>query len=309
MRAILVGAVESTRVALHALAAAPAWTLAALVTLPPELSRRHSDFVDLGGEARAAGGELVHAANCNDAAILSRLRAMTPDVILVIGWSQLCGADFRAVAPLGVVGYHPAPLPRLRGRGVIPWTILLDEPITAGSLFRIDAGTDSGPILAQQFFHVAPDETAATLYDKHMRALAAMLPPLLDRIAAGDATGAEQDERYATWAARRRPEDAEIDWHDDVDTIARLVRACGEPYPGARTTVAAQRLTILAAASIHDGAHRAALPGQVVARDAESFTVRTGDGHGLRVTRWQCDRDGPPPLHARLGSAGRGNAA
>jgi methionyl-tRNA formyltransferase len=301
MRAILVGAVESTQVALRALAAAPDWTLAALVTLPPELSARHSDFVDLGDAARALGAEVVHAANCNELAVLDRLRALAPDVILVIGWSQLCGADFRAVAPMGTVGYHPAALPRLRGRGVIPWTILLDEPITAGSLFVIDAGTDSGPILAQHFFHVARDETAQTLYDKHMAALATMLPPLLTRLAAGDTAGAPQDDRYATYAARRRPEDAEIDWRDDAATIDRLIRACGEPYPGARTRSAGGEITVLAAERRPGRGHDAAFAGQVVARDDASFTVRCGDGELLCVTRWQRDRPGPPPLHVRLG--------
>src|SRR3546814_5174240 len=73
----------------------------------------------------------------------------------------------------------PAPLPRLRGRGVIPWTILANEPITAGTLFWIDDGADSGPILEQAFFHVAPDETAASLYARHMRALGEMMPRAL----------------------------------------------------------------------------------------------------------------------------------
>jgi methionyl-tRNA formyltransferase len=301
MRAILVGAVESTSVALRALAASPDWSLAALVTLPPELSARHSDFVDLGDAARALGAAVIHTANCNEPDVLDRLRALAPDVILVIGWSQLCGADFRAVAPMGTIGYHPAALPRLRGRGVIPWTILLDEPITAGSLFVIDAGTDSGPILAQHFLHVARDETAQTLYDKHMAALASMLPPLLARLATGDVTATEQDERYATYAARRRAEDAEIDWRADVATIDRLVRACGEPYPGARTRSAGGEVTILAAEPLAQCGHEAAFPGQVVARDETSFSVRCGDGALLRVTRWQRDRPGPPPLHVRLG--------
>src|SRR3546814_17829006 len=78
-----------------------------------------------------------------------------------MGWSQICGPAFRALFPDRAIGYHPAALPRLRGRAAIPWTILQQEPITAGTLFWIDAGTDTGDIADQQFFHVAPDETAA----------------------------------------------------------------------------------------------------------------------------------------------------
>src|SRR3546814_17742134 len=97
----------------------------------------------------------------------------------------MCGMEFQAAAHGQVIGYHPAPLPRLRGRGVIPWTILADEPITAGTLFWLDDGVDSGPILEQAFFHVAPDETAASLYSRPMRARGEMMP----REPASPATG------------------------------------------------------------------------------------------------------------------------
>src|SRR3546814_2322762 len=100
-------------------------------------------------------------ADRNAADVLEAVSALAPDYVFVIGWSQICKPAFRQAAGGQVIGYHPAPLPRLRGRAVIPWTILLDEKITASTLFWIDDGVDSGPILAQRYFHIAPDETAA----------------------------------------------------------------------------------------------------------------------------------------------------
>ncbi len=301
MRALLIGAVESTRVALHAIADAPDWTLAGLVTLPLDLAARHSDFVDLEPEATAVGCPVIRAANSNAEDVRAEIAALSPDYIFVIGSSQLCGEALRAVTPERMVGYHPAPLPRLRGRGVIPWTILLDEPITAGTLFLIDEGTDSGAILGQHFFHVAPDETAATLYAKHMAVLSQMLPALLSGLASGTLTPRIQDERYATFAARRRPEDGEIDWRESAATIWRTVRACGDPYPGAWTMLGEERLVIAKAEPIDLSEHRAALVGQIVGRSAEGFTVRCGDGRGLRVKAWRWSKSAPPPIHARLG--------
>lgn len=303
MRAVLIGAVESTRVALKALAAAPGWELPAVVTLPAEHAGRHSDFVDLGPDAAGAGCRLIPAANANDPAALAAIEDLAPDYLFVIGWSQLCGERLMAIAPGRTVGYHPAPLPRLRGRGVIPWTILLGEPITAGTLFLIDQGVDSGAILAQHFFHVAGDEAAASLYARHMLALTAMMPPLLAEIAEGRTAPRLQDERYATWAARRRPEDGEIDWTGPARDIWRLVRACGPPYPGARTRLADMQIVISAAQPVPLADHAAALAGQVVLRDADGFTVRCGDCSGLRVQAWEWSRAGAPPLHARLGRA------
>lgn len=304
MRAVVVGAVDSTRIALRCLAAAPQWEVAALFTLPLDLAARHSDFVDMEADAATAGVPVHRVANSNAPDVIATLRALAADYIFVIGWSQICGEAFRSTARRGVVGYHPAPLPRLRGRAVIPWTILLDEPITASSLFLIDEGVDSGPLLAQRYFHLAPDETAASLYAKHMARLEAMLPPVLDEIAVDRLTPAIQDERCATYAARRRPEDGRIDWTQPAASVWRCVRACGAPYPGAWTSLGKDIIVIDEAVPVPLDHHAAALPGQIVEKMGQGFTVRCGDRHGLRVSEWRTEREAPLPNHAVLGRDG-----
>jgi methionyl-tRNA formyltransferase len=99
MRAIIVGAVDSTRVAIRCLAASPRWQLAAVVTLPSEAAGRHSDFVDLTEDAATAGAELVHAKDVNADEVIERIAAIAPDYLFVIGWSQLCGERFLQSAP------------------------------------------------------------------------------------------------------------------------------------------------------------------------------------------------------------------
>jgi methionyl-tRNA formyltransferase len=301
--AVVVGAVDSTRVALEALGAAAGWRVAGLVTLEPELAARHSDFVDLAPLAAGLGAPVLAVDRVNAADAIARIAALEADYLFVIGWSQLCGPELMALAPGRVIGYHPAPLPRMRGRAAIPWTILAAEPITASTLFWIDEGMDSGPILDQQFLHVAPDETAGSLYRRHIAALAAMLKRTLPRIAAGEPPREAQDERYATWTARRIPADGRIDWGAPAARIDRLIRAVGRPYPGAFTELGGARLTIWAAAPSPVGARHLALPGQVIARDAGGFTVMCGDGAALEVGEWGGEWGGEraPPLHAILG--------
>lgn len=297
MRAIVVGAVESTRVALAALARG-GWDVAAVVTLPLALAGRHSDFVDLAPDAAAVGADLIAAPDANAPEVVARLAALRPDIAFVIGWSQLCRPAMVAALGGRLVGYHPAPLPRLRGRGVIPWTILLDEPITASSLFWIDEGVDSGPIIGQQYLHLARDETATTLYARHMAALATLLDRVLPELATGTAPALVQDERFATWAARRVPADGIIDWSAPACAVARLVRAVTRPYPGASTVSPRDALTVWHAEPWADGARHAGCPGQVIARDDRGFAVRCGDGGGV----WINDFDGAAPrLHDRLG--------
>lgn len=300
MRAIIVGAVESTRVALRAVAASSDWDVAALVTLPAELAGRHSDFVDLAPEARDAGARVIHAADSNAPDVLDMIAAIAPDIVLVIGWSQICKPGFLAAARGRVLGYHPAPLPQLRGRGVIPWTILLGHTITASTLFWIDTGVDSGPILAQRFLHVASDETVTSLYARHMEALEGMLAESLSLLAAGTAPSIVQDERYASWAARRTPDDGRIDWRLPAKDIWRLIRATGRPYPGAFTHTLKGRLIVWEAELCDCSRHAAALPGQIVARDDGGFAVRCGDGAGIRVTDWEAEDGKRPAMHAVL---------
>lgn len=298
-RAILIGAVESSRVALDAIARSPDWEVAAVVTLDRALSHRHSDFADLASIADGQGWPAIAVDTINREGALDAIRAVTADYVFVIGWSQICGSTFLAQMP-PVIGYHPAALPRLRGRAAIPWTILRQEPITAGTLFWIDRGTDTGAILDQQYFHVAPLETAATLYTKHMNALAIMLARTLEALARDEVARLPQDESCATWACKRGPADGCIDWSEPAEDIARLIRASGRPYPGAYTRLDGQQLHIWAAAPVAGGARYLARPGQLIERDGRDFTMMCGQGTALHVTEWN-GPDRKPPMHAILG--------
>ncbi|RZK02300.1 MAG: methionyl-tRNA formyltransferase [Novosphingobium sp.] len=300
MRAVVVGAVESSQIAIEAIAAAQGWTVACVVSLPCELAGRHDDFVDLAAVAAAVGARLHRVPNINDAAALDVIAAAQADYAFVIGWSQICGSGFRELMGARVIGYHPAPLPRMRGRAVIPWTILSGEPISGGTLFWIDEGVDTGDILAQRFFHVAPDETAATLYAKHMRELRSMLEEALPALSGDVIPRRPQDERYATWAARRTRLDGAINWSLPAADIARLVRAVTDPYSGAYTFAGANRLTIWQARAAPDTQRHLAAPGQVIALGEGVFTVMCGDGAGLSVTEWTSITGEPPRQHGRL---------
>ena len=299
MRAVIVGAVESTRVAIEAFAESE-WRLPLVVTLPADVARRHSDFVDLGKAAANAGSEVHYTKQVNDTSTLSAIEAARPDFIFVIGWSQICRQEFRKLLPEKIIGYHPGPIPRLRGRAVIPWTILLNEPVSAGTLFWIDEGIDCGPILAQQFFHVAPDETASTLYGKHMAALTSMMRVTLHALTNGTAQKQIQDERCATYAARRTREDGRIDWDLPAVQIDRLIRAVGHPYPGAFTHSSGERLTIWRSSFPTAPGRYHALPGQIVANNDGRLIVQTGDGL-IQLDEWELEQGHSPAIHAILG--------
>jgi methionyl-tRNA formyltransferase len=300
MRIVFVGAVEGSKAALEALIQSGA-VPNLVVTLPPELAGRHSDYSDLSGLARAAGCTVLHAKDINSVPVVEAVREAKPDLCMVIGWSQICKAEMRGVARLGSIGFHPAALPRLRGRAVIPWTILLGERETGSTLFWLDEGVDSGPILLQRRFAVAEDESARTLYAKHLDNLKLMLPEAVALIESGHAPRLHQDHAEASYCAKRTPEDGVIDWREPAASIVRLVRAVGEPYPGAFTYYRDEKLTIEAATVWPDSHRHIGVPGQVLARLDTGFAVQCGDRKSIEVHAWHMNSGAMPHTHSKLG--------
>jgi methionyl-tRNA formyltransferase len=304
MQAVFVGAVEGSRVALEALIEAGR-TPELVVTLADDVAHRHSDFADLTSPARAAGCKVLHVTDINAPGTLDAIRAVKPDLCMVIGWSQICREPFREIARIGNIGFHPAPLPQLRGRAVIPWTILTNQLTTGSTLFWLDEGVDSGDILLQRTFDLAPEETARTLYQKHLAALKELLPEALALVESGTARRIAQDHSLATYCAKRTADDGLIDWREPAKDILRLVRAVGDPYPGAFTHHKGERLVIDAAAPFPRSDRYIGLAGQVQCHTDEGFLVLCGDGICIEVTQWRCTSEGRPRVHVKLGGTDR----
>lgn len=301
MKILFIGAVEGSKIAFDALVGAgirPSHVL----TLPPERAKRHSDFVDIGAPARRIGSEVLYSDDINDALTLEKIETIRPDLCLIIGWSQICHQRFRGIARLGNIGFHPAALPKMRGRAVIPWTILLNLPKTAASLFWLDEGVDSGDILAQTEITVAADETAQSLYKKQTDALASMLPAAVMSVLDGTAKRIPQDHSKASYCAKRTPADGRINWADPAAKIARFIRAVGAPYPGAFTTTRHGPLWIDTARLPPKPIDYIGIPGQIQAIRENSFTVLCGDYKSIEVLNWRAPSGSKLRQHSILGA-------
>lgn len=300
LRIALVGAVQTTERALQTLAQCGHPPLL-LITLHPDRSARHSDYVDLAPLAESLGVEVLHAGDVNDPALLARLAELDLDLAMVIGWSRICGPEFIATPRLGTLGYHPTLLPSMRGRAALGWTILLDVRETGGTLFWMDEGVDTGLIAAQEAFPLSGRETLGELMKLQVDALGRMLAVLIEQLANGERPAREQDHSRATFLALRRAEDGEIDWSQPASDIERLVRAVSAPYPGAFTFHNGRRLTIWSA-SVASYPEWFAQPGQVFTFDQQTPIVRCGDNTDLALIEFELDPasgDGDKPLSLR----------
>ncbi|HEV8563430.1 MAG TPA: methionyl-tRNA formyltransferase [Actinomycetota bacterium] len=249
----------------------------AVVTLPSTTDPKPSGWCEFDGAAAELGAEVIETTNVNAPETVERIRAAAPDMIFVVGWSQLVREDFIALAPRGVFGMHPTLLPKHRGRAPLPWAILSGLATTGVTLFEIvDPTADSGGIVGRAEVPIAPDETATTLFarvaEAHLELVRSLVPGLLE----GTAPREVQDPKRASEWPKRRPRDGLIDWDTRAPYLYDWVRAQTRPYPGAFTYLEEEKLIVWRARPV-DGPDREPA-GTVVERRSDGVTVSCGDG-------------------------------
>jgi methionyl-tRNA formyltransferase len=215
--------------------------IAGVVTLPGPIDPNRSGQCSFA----EVGVPLVETADVNAPETIEAVRALRPEAIFVIGWSQLVRGELIALAPRGVYGMHPTLLPRHRGRAPIPWTILTGLARTGVTLFEIvDPTADSGPIVGKVVVPVAPDETATTLFNKLARAHVDLVRDFVPRLREGTFTKTPQDPSRASAWPKRTPADGIIDWETRAPYLYDWVRAQTRPYPGAFTFLGDEKVVV-----------------------------------------------------------------
>jgi len=259
---LFVGAVEEGRRCLEALLASGE-PFAGFVTLKEELARDTSGAVPFDEIAALHGVPLLKVKDLNHPKNVERVRDLRPDLILVIGWTRLVGAEILSIPRYGCVGFHASLLPRYRGRAPVNWAIINGETETGNTMFYLDGGVDTGDIIAQRRIPIAAADTCATLYEKVAAAAIGMLRENLPLLKTGRAPRVPQDHARATVMPRRRPEDGLIDWSRDAAALDRWVRALTHPYPGAFTEAGGGRLFVWKASPDRGGTETAE-PGRIL---------------------------------------------
>jgi methionyl-tRNA formyltransferase len=206
---------------------------------------------------------------------VAQVAAWEPEVTVVAAFGQILRQDVLDLPPHGCLNVHASLLPRWRGAAPVPAAILAGDEITGVTIMRMDAGLDTGPILAQREAPIRPDDTQATLEERLARLGAALLVETLPPYLAGDLVGQPQPEEGVTYAGQLRKQDGLLDWSIPASELDRRVRAF-HPWPGAFTTWRGRRLKVLRAALL-PGWRGDAPPGTVFAL-ADGVAVATGEG-------------------------------
>ncbi|NUM88969.1 MAG: formyl transferase [Bdellovibrionales bacterium] len=285
MRAVLFGAVQFSGKCLERfLIGWPGLEVVGVVTKRESVF--HSDFLNLEPIARAAKipvhFSMGRAAEEND--LVSWLDALSPDVIFVLGWSHLLSARVVKTAAAGCIGYHPAMLPRNRGRHPLIWTLVLGLREAGSTFFWLGSGVDNGDIINQRAVAVTDDDDAASLYSKVEAQALEQLNEFIPALISGQRSGVPQEPTQANEWRKRVPGDGEIDWRMSARSIRNLVRALTKPYPGATVRIGLNRFPVWRAEFSSLGSDTDE-PGKVLGHGADGeFVVKCGEG-ALLVAR------------------------
>lgn len=305
VRVVFMGTAPLARASLAALLDAPAVAqVAAVVTQPDKPVGRDLRVQPSPVKALALerGLPVLQPARARDPDFLAALRGLAPELVVVAAYGQILPPALLELPPHGCLNVHASLLPRWRGAAPIPWAILAGDAETGVTIMRMDAGLDTGGMIATARTPVREDDTGQTLHDR----LATLGADLLVRTIPGWVAGAlparPQPVEGVTYARKIAKEDGRVDWSKPAVQLARELRAFN-PWPGAWTALPGPdgpvRIKLWRGEAV--ATPSGPPPGTVLAADAGGVAVACGAG-ALRVLELQ--REGRRRLPARAFLAG-----
>ncbi len=178
------------------------------------------------------GLPLVQPEKLRQPEAVQQLRAWNPDLIVVAAFGQILKPEVLDLPRFGCLNVHASLLPRWRGAAPINAAILAGDEETGITIMKMDAGLDTGGILAQRAFRLSPDVTAGAAFDALSALGADLLLESLPDYLAGKLTPVPQPEDGVTYAPMLKKEDGRLDFARPADELERRVRAMN-PWPGA----------------------------------------------------------------------------
>jgi methionyl-tRNA formyltransferase len=213
---------------------------------------------------------------------LEILRGLKLDALVVVAYGLILPPAVLTSPRLGCINIHASLLPRWRGAAPIQRALLAGDTKTGVTLMRMDAGLDTGPMLASRELDLTQHDTAKTVHDRLARLGAELIGDTLDALNEGRVHEVPQPSDGVTYAEKVNKAEALIDWQQDAAQVSRRVRAFN-PWPIAETRFNGAQLRIWDAEA-RDGT--GAAPGTVLAATDDGVDVACGGGV-LRILRLQ----------------------
>jgi methionyl-tRNA formyltransferase len=274
MRAVFIGTVEFSLRSLEKLIGLNV-NLVGVIT--QESSSFNSDFVDLKPLCISNGIPCLYVDDINSLDSIKWIKDLNPDVIFCFGWSSLIKKEILNIAPMGVVGYHPAKLPMNRGRHPLIWALALGLEESASTFFFMDEGADTGDILSQVDFEISYQDDARSIYDKVSGMALCQIEDFIPRLKQGKYSKVKQDGLRSNSWRKRNEIDGLIDFRMSSRAIYNLTRALTKPYVGACIKYRGKNISIWKVKEV-DVVKENIEPGSVLNANNKTFIVKSYDG-------------------------------
>lgn len=241
-------------------------------------SEVNSDHVNLSTIKLKDKPVVLFADQMCESELFRTLSQMQFDLGFCIGWSSIISKDIFCLPKLGIIGYHPALLPKNRGRHPLIWALCLGLRETGSTFFMLDRAPDSGDIVSQIRVPISKDDFANSLYERITKIAKGQLDNILsDLNRTGQLNKTKQQLTDGNIWRKRTRKDGIIDWRMGSENIYNLIRALTSPYPFAEVEYC-NLFIKLRWAELGPELPSNIEPGFVFKRENQKLTIKCGTG-------------------------------
>ena len=252
--------------------------------------------------ARSRRLPLLQPERVNGAVAREWMSGLQPDLAVLVGYNKILGQAVLDIPRLGSINLHGGKLPEFRGAAPINWQLIKGETTGGCCVLYVDAGIDTGDIIAQRRFPIGLEDDAASVLARTLEVFPPMLVEALAAIREDRVERTRQDPEAGCHYTKRYPQDGHIDWRfSTAKQVYDLVRALVPPYPGAFSYHSDERVIVRRASLMAEKVRGAA--GRVLLWRDDSAVVGTAD-RAVRIDLVETESQGelaPRRLFGRLG--------
>ena len=233
---VFMGSPDFALPTLRHLAGCSDYTILGVITQPDRPAGRGQQLTPppIKTLALSLGLEIIQPERLRRPEAQEKLLAWNPDLIVVTAFGQILRQNVLDLPRFGCINVHASLLPRWRGAAPIQAAILNGDSYTGATIMRMDAGIDTGPLIAQSRLDILPDDTTGSLSPRLAEEGARLLMSTLPEYLGGVLVAMPQDENRATYAPMIQKEEGLLDFTQATAALVNRVRAF-QPWPGAFT--------------------------------------------------------------------------
>jgi methionyl-tRNA formyltransferase len=211
-----------------------------------------------------------------DAALLEQLKALRPELIIVVAYGRLLPPEILALPTVGPLNIHASLLPKYRGAAPINWALIHGEKETGVTIQWMAAELDAGAIFLQERVSIREEDNYGTLSGKLAARGAALLVQALEKLRRGEAIKKPQPQEGITYAPPISREMRRLDWNLPAREVAGWIRGL-DPVPGAHALWQERILKLFDARVKRSEGSRTA-PGTVLGMANQGLVIACGQG-------------------------------